>query len=75
MGCQWQPLDLTRIGQYNNEILNVRTTSNKVLQRKSILFHGTLNFLNKPLFWLCVTDYKRLPVHTKVMQIEVNLVN
>ena len=57
MVCLWQPLYLTRIGQYNIHFLKVGTTSNYVLQRKSIFFAGPLNFLNKPLFWLCLTDY------------------
>ena len=57
LGGQWQPLTLTRIGQYNVDFLKVRTTSNKVMQRKSIFFAGTLNFFNKILFWLCVTEY------------------
>ena len=57
--CQWQQLDVTQIGQYNIDFLKIRTTGNKVLQRKSTFFYRTLNFLNKPLFWPCVlvTDY------------------
>ncbi len=58
MVCLWQPLYLTRIGQYNIDFLKFGTTSSDVLQRKSIFFAGPLNFLNKPLFWHCVTDYK-----------------
>ncbi len=58
MVCLWQLINLTKIGCYNIDFLKVWTTSSEFLQRKSIFFAGPLNFLNKPLFWLCVTDYK-----------------
>ncbi len=59
MVCLWQPLYLTRIGQYNINFMKVGTTSSDVLQRKSIFFAGPLNSLNKLLFWHCVNDYKQ----------------
>ena len=45
------------IGHYNIVFWKVRTTSGDVLERKSNFFAGPLNFLNKPLFWLGVTNY------------------
>ncbi len=40
------------------DFLKIRIASSEVMQKKCTFFARPLNFLTKPLFWLCITEYK-----------------